>query len=125
MINTANLLGRVGKKDTRQTKNGSMMTTISLATSKRYKDGQGVNQTLTTWHPINFFSKLSELVEQYTNVGDLIYVTGEINLNRDKDDKLFYSVHAQDVKFVSKGNNEKKVDYKKPAQQETFDDIPF
>ncbi len=70
MINAAMLLGRVGKKDTKQLKNGGDLTVLSIATSKRYKDASGQAQEQTTWHNVSCFSKLSEIANKY--VQDLL-----------------------------------------------------
>ena len=57
MINQATLLGRVGKKDTKQLKNNSEVTILSVATSRKYKDASGEAKELTTWHKCKLVSK--------------------------------------------------------------------
>jgi single-strand DNA-binding protein len=78
MINTAMLLGRVGKKESKSLKAGGEFTVMSLATSKKYKDASGQSQEQTTWHNVNCFNKLSEIASKYVHVGDLVFVQGEI-----------------------------------------------
>jgi single-strand DNA-binding protein len=105
MINKATLVGRVGKVDSKPLKNGSSMTSISLATSRKYKDAAGVKQEITTWHNVNFFSKMAEVAAKYTHVGDLILVEGEICHKKiesgEKSGQWAYSLTASDLKFIS------------------------
>lgn len=119
MINEAILLGHVGKKETKILKSGGDMTIVSLATSTKYMDSSGNKQTRTTWHNINFFSKLSEIAKKYVHVGELIFVRGEI-LNRkietgERAGQYAYSVNACEVKFIP--NGKKKDIESKPSQE--------
>lgn len=123
MINMAILLGRVGKKDVKTTKNGTSMVTLSLATTKNYTDSDGIKQKQTTWHFINCFSRLADNINKYTEVGDLIHVTGEICLTK-VNEQNYYSVHAQDIKFIQKGNQAKEQTQVK-ITSDFNDDLPF
>jgi len=128
MINVVHLLGRVGKKDTKQAKDNSLVLNLAIATTKKKIDSSGMKQNQTTWHTVTCFKKLAEITANYVNVGDLIYVTGELNVYTSPDNKRFVSVIAQDVKFISKAQ-----DKTQPLKQENAptldykfdDDIPF
>lgn len=108
MINKASLLGRVGKVDTKPIRNGSNMTSVSLATSRKFTDAAGQKQEHTTWHVVNFFSKMADVAAKYVHVGDLIYVEGEINHKKieqgEKAGQWAYSLTASDVKFITGSN---------------------
>lgn len=129
MINTAMLLGRVGKKDNKQLKSGGEVTVLSLATSRKYKDASGQYQEQTTWHNVSCFSKLAEIANKYVHVGDLVFVQGEIQNKKveigERAGQYIYSLHANDIKFIPKG----KVAESKPAQQKqttmTFEDDEY
>ena len=134
MINYAILLGRVGKKDNKILKNGSEVTVISLATSKRYKDSSGQQQEQTTWHNVSCFSKLAEIANKYVHVGDLVFVQGEIQNkkieNGEKAGQYIYSVHANEVKFIpvgKKDSGESKNNQKKSLDGFDFPDneVPY
>ncbi len=107
MINVAMLLGRVGKKDTKQLKNGGEVTIMSIATSRKYKDSSGQYQEQTTWHNVSCFNKLAEIATKYVQVGDLVFVQGEIQNKKVKQGEragqYIYSLHASDIKFIPKG----------------------
>jgi single-strand DNA-binding protein len=79
MINEATLIGRIGAKKVKPTKNGEPMVTLSVVTTRNWKDSKGVKQEQNTWHNVNFFHKLSQVVNDNTQVGNLIYIKGEIN----------------------------------------------
>jgi len=134
MINYAMLLGRVGKKDNRTLKNGSEMTSLSIATSRKYKDSSGNSQEQTTWHNISCFSKLAEVANKYVHVGDMIFVQGEIQHKKieqgERAGQYAYSVHANEIKFVpggKKSDGQSKPSQEKPLQSSVFqdDEIPF
>lgn len=79
MINKAVLLGRIGKKVFKPTRNDSHICTLSIATNRKYFDSKGKHAEITTWHIVNSFNKLALLLEKYAHVGDLIYIEGEIS----------------------------------------------
>ena len=118
MINYAMILGRVGKKDNKQLRNGGELTTLSIATSKKYKDASGTAQEQTTWHNVSCFSKLAELANKYVHVGDLVFVQGEIQHKKiesgERAGQYAYSVHANELKFIP--NGKKQDSQSKPSQ---------
>ncbi len=107
MINYAILLGRVGKKDNKQLRNGGEMTLLSIATSRKYKDSSGQFQEQTTWHNVSCFSKLAEVANKYVHVGDLVFIQGEIQHKKiesgDRAGQYAYSVNANEIKFIPSG----------------------
>lgn len=114
MINEATLIGRIGKKSYRTLNNGSNMATLYVATSKGWKDSAGQKQERTTWHNVNFFDKLADIVEKYTEIGSLIYIKGEINNKQiesgERQGQWSYSITGNEVKILS---------YKKTRQEES------
>lgn len=139
MQNIAILTGRIGRKETKALKKGGEMTVISIATTKRYTDASGERHVRTTWHNINFFNKLSDIVLEYAHVGNLIIVRGEICNQKiehgERAGQYIYSVTADEVIFLPSGkkkddgSNEIKKD--EPigtnSNSDEFDDsdIPF
>lgn len=134
MINTAMVLGRVGKKDNKPLKNGGDMTILSIATSKKYKDSTGQPQEQTTWHNVSCFNKLSEIASKYVHVGDLVYIQGEIQHKKiesgERAGQYRYSINASDIKFIPKGNKAESEPKQKKVKETTEtpfedDDLPF
>ncbi|KTD29655.1 single-stranded DNA-binding protein [Legionella maceachernii] len=78
MVNQGTVLGRVGKIDTKTTSTGTKITNISIVTSKKFvKNGE--KQEKATWHNVTAFSKVAEIAEKYVNVGDCLYIQGEMD----------------------------------------------
>ena len=103
MINKVTLLGRIGKKIYKPTKNGSYICTLSLATSRKYIDSKGHPTEITTWHIVNFFNKIAEIVEKYAHLGDLIYIEGEISnkkIEEEGKNRIIHSIIGNEVKFL-------------------------
>lgn len=133
MINKVTLMGRIGKKEFKQTKNGSHVCNLSIATSRKYLDSKGDQQEKTTWHNVNFFNKLAEISDKYASVGDIIYIEGEIS-NRKIDEngvtRIVHSIIGNEIKFIpqSRKNNETKENKQEeiiPWTESDDSDIPF
>jgi single-strand DNA-binding protein len=122
MINTAILLGRVGKKETKPLKSGTgQYTLLSVATTKYIKDAQGGGKEETTWHNCTCFAKISDYADKFINVGDVVFIEGDI-MNRkvqQQDREVYlYSVHINKLKLVPNANKDytKKADYQNNRQ---------
>lgn len=105
MINKATLLGRIGKKDIKDIKTGGFMVNLYMATTKKYKDSTGEPHEVTTWHNVNFFHRLADIVKAYAHVGNLVYIEGEIN-NKKLEygvnaGQYHYSITGSEIKFIS------------------------
>ena len=105
MVNQGTILGRVGKIDTKTTQNGNKITNISMVTSKKYvKNGE--KQEKVTWHNVTAFSKVAEIAEKYVNVGDLLYIQGEMDnqkyTGQDGQERTKYFVIAHTLQLMPK-----------------------
>jgi single-strand DNA-binding protein len=130
MINIAIIQGYVGKKDTRTLSNGNEVTTISVATNKRFKDAQGNPKEQTTWHNVSCFSRLHEIASKHIQVGDLVFVRGEIQNKKiesgEKAGQYVYNLNANEIHFIPKANKEN-TNHKKNQFDSSFldDSVPF
>jgi single-strand DNA-binding protein len=138
MINKLTLIGRVGTKENKETRNGGVLTSLSVATTRHWKDKEGNKQEETTWHLVNYFNKLADIANSYVHVGDLIYVEGTVSNRKVTDnqgnDKWLYSVTGDKLTMLP-SNNKNKPDsglnqsaspnkFQQPVQ-DFGDDIPF
>ena len=109
MINKVTLLGRVGQKDFKPTKNGSFICKLSVATDRKYIGTNGETNKITTWHNVNVFNKLAEICNKFVHVGNLVYIEGEIS-NRKYDEngvtKVIHSITGNEVKFIPTGRKD-------------------
>ncbi len=127
MISTGILLGRVGKKQIKTLKSGGEFTTLSIATFKKYKDAEGKSQEITYWHNVQCFSRLSDIAVKYIEVGDLVYIQGEIQNKKieegERKGQYSYCIHANEIKFLPKGIKSDKA----PKSNDDYfnEEIPF
>lgn len=123
MINQGQVLGRVGKIDTKQMNNGNGVTNISMVTSKKFTKN-GEKQEKVTWHNVTCFSKLSEIAEKYVAVGDLLYIQGEMDnqkyTGQDGIERTKSFIIAHELKLMPKSK-----EHKPEPKKDDFQDIGF
>jgi len=110
MFNRVQLIGRVGKIKTTQTKNSKNATFISMATNKRYTNSKGDKKDRVIWHNVHLYDALSELTTKYIKVGDLIFIEGELEFypsketnSKGREIQITY-ISAQKILFLPSGN---------------------
>ena len=83
-VNKVIIVGNLGADpETRYLPSGDAVTTISVATTDRYKDKQtGEQREATEWHRISFFGKLAEIAGQYLRKGSQVYVEGSLRTKK-------------------------------------------
>ncbi len=104
MKNTVTLVGFVGNNpETRETQSGTTITSISLATTRSFKDGEGDRQTETEWHRITCFNGIGKCFAGHVAKDAMIMVTGRIH----------YTKWAEQVDFLAKAKEASKEEPKK------------
>ncbi|MBL0320421.1 MAG: single-stranded DNA-binding protein [Alphaproteobacteria bacterium] len=83
-INKVILLGHLGKDpEIRSMQNNDRVASMSLATSKKWKDKvTGEEKKQTEWHNVVAFGKLASICEQYLNKGDQAYMEGHLSTTK-------------------------------------------
>ena len=109
-INKVILIGNVGNAEIRSTQSGECIANLSLATSEKYTDksGQAVNNT--EWHKITLFRRQAEIVRDYVQKGDKIYIEGKIKTEKYTDkqgvEKYTTKIIAREIQMLgSKHDN--------------------
>lgn len=88
MKNTVTLVGFVGNTpEVRETRGNATVTTVSLATSRSFKDSEGNRQSETEWHRITCFNGTGKSVAEHVTKGAMIMVTGRIHYSKWTDDR--------------------------------------
>jgi single-strand DNA-binding protein len=86
-VNKAILIGNLGADpELRYTPNGQAVTSLRIATTDKYKDKSGVQQSRTEWHNIVLWGRLAEIARDYLKKGSPVYIEGRIQY-RSYDDK--------------------------------------
>ena len=107
MKNTVTLVGFVGNTpEVRSTQSGASITTVSLATTRSFKDGEGNRQSETEWHRITCFNGVGKCVAEHVTKGAMVMVTGRIHYSRwtDSEGQTRYGceIIAEQVDFLAK-----------------------
>ena len=82
-VNKVFLLGNLGADpEVRELQSGNRMATMSLATSRKWRDREGELQEATQWHRLKVWGRLVDVVEQYTSKGSRIHIEGRIEYDQ-------------------------------------------
>ena len=108
-LNKVYLIGSVGKDpDMRSTGGGTLVATLSMATSERYKDSSGEWQTKTEWHNLTAFARTAELFRDYVQKGSPIHVEGHLQTQQwEKDGVKHYKTVIVVENLIMLGGGEK------------------
>ena len=86
-LNKVMLIGNVGNDpDVRTTSSGKSIANMSLATTRKWKDGSGEQREKTEWHRLTVWGKLVDVVERYVKKGDRLYVEGRLEYSESESD---------------------------------------
>ena len=107
MKNTVTLVGFVGNTpEVRNTQSGATITTVSLATTRSFKDAEGNRQSETEWHRITCFNGVGKCVAEHVTKGAMVMVTRRIHYSRwtDSEGQTRYGceIIAEQVDFLAK-----------------------
>lgn len=132
-LNKAILIGNIGKDfELRKTAAGSSIANLTLATTRRYKDGQGQPQEETEWHRISLFGRSAEVAGQYLKKGSMVYIEGRLRTRKytDKDgiDRYVTEIIGETLQFLDKKPADvRSTNVRKATPQHADDDadVPF
>jgi single-strand DNA-binding protein len=141
-MNKAILVGNLGADpEVRSTSNGSRVATLSIATSRQWKNQAGERQEKTEWHRVVLwntkFSNLADIAERFCKKGDKVYVEGSIEYRswQDREGQTRYTteINARELILLS-GKGESAESFSTPGKvaagaaapkgKESFDDFP-
>ena len=132
-LNKVFLIGNLGKDpEKRYTPNGQAVTTVSLATTFRWKDKSGQFQERTDWHNLVIWGKQAESAKDILKKGDQVFVEGRIQ-NRSYDDRNGIKKYVSEVvalRVMKLGRKEaapveETVEKEAEAGEGTDEDLPF
>lgn len=87
-VNKVILVGNVGKDpDVTVFEGGRKKASFSIATTEKYRDKAGAEQSVTEWHNIVVWGPQAEVVEKYVRRGNPLFIEGRIKYREytDKD----------------------------------------
>lgn len=142
-VNKVILVGNLGNDpETRFLPSGGAVTNVSLATSRSWKDKNGVQQEQTEWHRVVFFNRLAEIAGEYLKKGSKVYVEGSLRTNKWQDkegvDRYTTEIIANEMQMLDSrggdfsgaapspsGQSSHQVTQVDNAMDNFDDDIPF
>jgi single-strand DNA-binding protein len=82
-VNKVILIGRLGKDpETRYLPSGDAVTSVTIATTEKWKDKSGEMKEETEWHQVSLFNRLAEIAAKYLTKGSLVYIEGSIKTRK-------------------------------------------
>ena len=134
MFQTTILIGNLGKEpEMRYTSTGQPVTTLSVATNRRYNDANGQSQNETTWFRVSVWGKQAEPCNQYLHKGSRVVVEGRLTPDPETGGPHIwesngkvgasYEVTASTVRFLS--TREEHAESEPTSAASTESDIPF
>jgi len=135
------IVGNLGKDpEMRYTPSGTPVTSLSVATNRKYtgSDGQVVKETV--WFRVSVFGKIAETSAQYLKKGSLVLVEGRLTPDKasggprvyqrpDGTMSATYEVFANNVRFLSSRAEGSPSPAPAPSEEDVpagnEDEIPF
>ncbi len=120
MVNKAIIIGNLGSDpEIRYTQAGKAVTTLSVATSRSWKDQSGQKKEETEWHRVNVWDKTAEFCGEYLRKGMKVYCEGRIQTRKwqdqDGNDRYTTEIVAQTVQNLSPKQEQQS---QQPTQQQ-------
>ena len=111
MLNKVMLIGRLGRDpEMRFTPQGDAVTTMSVATTRTWRDGDKQEHKETEWHTVVAWRKLAEACNNHLHKGSLVYIEGRNHTRQWEDDQQVKhrrtEVIAEEVKFLDSRRDE-------------------
>lgn len=138
-VNKVILIGNVGQDpDVRSTYSGTSIANLSLATTRRYKDANGVLQEETEWHRVSLFGRIAEIAQKYVTKGSPLFVEGRLRTRKYTDkqgvERFVTEILGESIQLLPRGDKTHKgsepAQSRAPAPQKQTqafydDDPPF
>lgn len=86
MVNKVILIGNLGSDpELRSTQSGTSVATLSVATSRKWKNKDGQMQDETEWHRVIVWAQSAEFCANYLSKGSKIFVEGRLQTRKWQD----------------------------------------
>lgn len=139
MVNRVILIGNLGQDPkVHTTQSNSIVTQLSVATSRRVKQADGQFADETEWHRVVCFFKLAEVARDYLSKGKQVYIDGRLRTRKwtDKDgaEKYVTEIICETLKLLGRKDDGAQAPSHAPAPARstpastpsyTDDDVPF
>ncbi len=125
MYQLCTIIGNLGQTpEMKFLPDGRPVTNFSVATNRRWTNGDGTQGEEVTWFRVACFGRLAETTNQYLEKGRQVMVVGRVKANayidREGVARASLDLIAAEVKFLGNGNSQ---DEAEPAEE--AQGIPF
>lgn len=141
MLNKVTLIGNLGADpEVRFMPSGGSVATVSLATTRKWKDKEtDEKREATEWHRVIFFNRLGEIAGEYLHKGSKIYVEGRLQTRKWQDNtgqdrysteivgEVMHMLGGKEENAANRnfGGKNESAPYPVPTNEDFDDDIPF
>ncbi len=127
MYQQITLIGHLGgDPELRYTQNGTPVTSLNVATNRRWRTQDGTTQEETVWFRVSVWQRQAEACNQYLTKGQRVLVVGEMRepstwTDQEGNARASLEVRARNVEFLTpRGGGQS------PApDQDEEEEIPF
>jgi len=135
-VNKVIVVGNLGRDpEIRYSQQGTAVCNLAIATSDKWTDKQGQQQSKTEWHRVVVFGKQAENCERYLSKGKQVYVEGKLQTSSyEKEGQTHYAtdIVANVVQFLGGKTNPEQGGGQRGGRQQGYpppappmDDLPF
>lgn len=141
MYQKITIIGNLGRDpEMRYTADGTPVTTMSVATSRKWSNADGTPGEETVWFKVTAWRKLAEICNEYLDKGRQVYIEGRLRpdsetggpriwTRRDGTPGASYEITAIMIKFLGGRNGSQGTvpggEHAAPPSNYEEDDIPF
>jgi single-strand DNA-binding protein len=131
------IIGRLGADpEMRFTPSGQPVTNFSIATNRKYKNGEGQEVNETAWFKVSVWGKMAEACNTFLKKGGQVYIEGRLIVDpdtggpriwarQDGSPAASFELHADLVRFLGGKNGEANGQVDSPAAVNAESEIPF
>jgi single-strand DNA-binding protein len=102
-VNRITLIGNVGRDpDIQQTKSGTKVAHLSLATNRRVSGSE--EEERTDWHRLTLWNRQAQYAEDNVRTGDRVYIEGRLEYDSYERDGVVIptaEIHVREVVMLS------------------------
>ncbi|MBK8989294.1 MAG: single-stranded DNA-binding protein [Chloroflexi bacterium] len=137
MYQKITIVGNLGRDpEMRYLPDGTAVTSLNVATSRKYTDRAGKSVDETTWFKVSVWNKQAENANQYLAKGSKVLVEGTLTPDpntggpriwsrQDGTAGASFEIRANDVRYLSTSNGNGRDNHVSPENQPEDDQIPF
>lgn len=124
------IVGNLGADpEMRYTPSGTPVTTLRVATNRRWTDAEGQTQEETTWYRVTVWGKQAETCNQYLSKGRQVLIEGDRikaspYLNREGQPAASLELTARSVRFLGTRAERAEPPFEVP-EETPEEEIPF